>query len=295
MSDADGPTRLFELISHSGRLSILEVLIEARRDDDDGRVSFTTLRDRSMIDDTGRFNYHLSQLVGTVVSKDDGGYRLSSHGHRITAPMMGGVYDAERATAPIETAGSCYECGSALEIRPEQTVLKLVCERGHVNNHGLLGYPGVVSDQPADQASEALGMINLHGSELAVSGTCPTCHGPVDGEIRRLPDTRLDITLPDHDDSFLFEAPCSTCGNQFGTTVGACIATHPTVVSFLYDHGTDVRRQTPWALPFARLGAERVESTGPLELAVELCREGDRLVVTVARDGTVQSTERSES
>jgi hypothetical protein len=274
----------FELIGHPDRLSILSVLIEARRGEGQNHVRFTDLRDRSDISDTGRFNYHLGQLEGTFVTKTTDGYRLSSYGRRILAPMMGGLYDPTTSPEPFETPGECPECGGTLQIRPDETVLQLVCEQGHLLYEGLFGYTGAITDRPATEASEALGLINVQGVELAISGICPTCHGTVDGEMTLFEDTEY----------YAFEAPCSECGNQFACPVGACTLTHPVVVAFLYDHDIDVRRCVPWSFPFVYRGHEQVESTDPLRLLVKIPMGDESLAVTMARDGSVVSTERSE-
>jgi hypothetical protein len=274
---------VFELVGNPDRLSIVEVLIETRREDEDPHVRFTDLRNGSDIEDTGRFNYHLDQLLGTFVTKTEEGYRLSSYAHRIMAPMMGGVYDPERASDPIETPGECPECDSELKIEPSETVLQIRCEQGHPINRGLLGYPGVVGDRPPAEANQALGLINMHGVELAVSGTCPTCNGPVDGAFHESDDAEY----------YYFESPCRTCGNQFANTVGGCVLTHPAIVSFFYDHGIDVREMVPWELSFVYPGAETVESTDPLRLSVDIVHDDEVLTVTVDRNATVVSTERT--
>lgn len=292
---------VFEAIGHPDRLSILEVLIEARRSDGTPYVRFTGLRDQSDIDDTGRFNYHLDQLVGTLVTKTDDGYCLSSYAHRILAPMMGGVYDPERATQPIDADGECHLCGAPLRIEPDENILELVCEQGHVNNQGLLGYPGVVGDRSQPAANDALGLINLQGTELATSGVCPTCHGTVEGRIRQVSDDEIgEIVRSEHDSDrlhservFVFEAPCETCGNQFATSVGGCVATHPAVVSFLFDYGIDVRKTVPWTLSFVSPGVETVASTDPLKFSVEIARADESLTVTVDPSGAVVATERT--
>lgn len=285
MSRDGGAADTFELIGHPDRLSIVEVLIEQRREGEGPDVRFTDLRDESDIEDTGRFNYHLDQLVGTFVTKTDDGYRLSSFAHRIMSPMMGGVYDPERAGEPIDTHGECPECGRDLQIAPSETVLQLRCMNDHVINRGLLGYPGVVGDRPPTEANQALGLINVQGTELAVSGTCPTCHGRVEGEISRSDDS----------EDFYFEAPCETCGNQFANTVGGVVLTHPEVVAFLYEQGLDVRETVPWKHSFVYPGAETVESTDPLRLSVEISGDDETLSLTVDRRGTVVSTERRQS
>lgn len=293
MAEGEHPADVFELLGEPARLSIVQALVEARRSDGDSHLCFTDLRDRAGIDDTGRFNYHLDQLLDTLVTKTEDGYRLSSYAHRVTAPLAGGLYDPERATELIGTDGECGVCGRQLRIRPEGTVLRLVCEAGHVNNEGLLGYPGAVSDRPPGAANDAVGLINTQGMTLAVSGVCPACHGPVDGECRPAAETRVDTADIDGERIYLFEAPCGTCGNQFACTVGGCVLTHPAVVAFLHDHGVDVRDTPPWELPFLAPGAERVVSTDPFRLSLAITRDGATLTVTLDRDGSVVSTDRA--
>jgi hypothetical protein len=65
-------------------------------------------------------------------------------------------------------------------------------------------------------------------------------------------------------------------------------------VSFLYDHGVDVRRCVPWSFPFVYRGHEQVVSTDPLRVVVEIRMDDESLAVTMDRDGSVVSTERSE-
>lgn len=274
----------FELIGHPCRLSIVEALVDAKRTDGPPEIRFTDLRNRSAIDDTGRFNYHLDQLLGSFVTKTDDGYRLSSYGHRVLAPMAAGVYDPEWDTDPIDTPGKCPDCGTALQIRPDETVLQVVCERNHVLSRGLLGYPGVIRDRSATDANVALGVLSTQGVELAVAGICPTCHGTVDGIIEST----------EADDHYWFRAPCETCGNQFANTVGGCVQTHPAVVSFLDDYGVDVRTAVPWSLSFVYPGRETVTGTDPLRLSVDIERNGETLTVTVDRSATVVATDRTK-
>lgn len=283
MSGRGGTADAFELIGHPDRLSVVEALVEAKRSDGATELRFTDLRDRSDIDDTGRFNYHLDRLLGSFVTKTDEGYRLSSFGHRVLAPIVAGAYDPEWDADPIDTPGECPDCGAALRVRPDDTVLQLVCERDHVVNRGLLGYPQAVADRAPAAANAALGLLSAQGVELAVAGVCPTCHASVDGAIEST----------DADDCYWFRAPCETCGNRFANTVGGCVQTHPAVVSFLHDRGVDVRTAVPWSLPFVYPDRETVTATDPLRLSVDVEGDGDTLTVTVDRSATVVAAERT--
>ncbi|QZP36466.1 DUF7347 domain-containing protein [Halobaculum magnesiiphilum] len=60
------------------RIAILRELAAA-----DGPLSFSTLRERVGMRDTGRFNYHLGELRGRFVRERDGGYVLGHAGERV--------------------------------------------------------------------------------------------------------------------------------------------------------------------------------------------------------------------
>jgi hypothetical protein len=279
---SSSPADLFHLIGQPARTAILQALLEQRRDADDPTLSFTDLRRAAGIADNGRFNYHLGELVGSLVVRTDDGYRLSSFGFQLIAPLAGGAYDPDADPAPLSVPGDCHNCGAALTVRPEEGVLLVVCEDGHVINHGLVGHPGVVSDREPDDAATALALLSTTTTELGVAGVCPLCHGHTDGEFVEGPDG-----------GYAYLAPCADCGNQFATSVGGCVASHPAVVSLFDDHGIHVRRRVPWTLPFRQRGAETVLTEEPLrlELAVGV-NLNESLTVTLARDGSVTSVDR---
>lgn len=277
------PSDLFQLIGQPARTAILQALLEQRRDAEEPSLAFTELRRAAGITDNGRFNYHLGKLVGSLVARTDDGYRLSSFGFRLIAPLASGAYDPDADPAPLPVPGECHDCGAALTVRPEEGVLQVICDNDHVINHGLIGYPGVVSDRSPEDAVMALALLSTSMIEQGVAGVCPLCHGLTDGEF--VEDTA--------EGGFAYLAPCENCGNRFATTAGGCVVSHPAVVSLFDDHGIDVRRRVPWTLPFRQLGAETVVSENPLRLQVTVGVNLDEsLSVTLARDGSVTSLER---
>lgn len=279
MSEESGSVDVFELLSHPDRLSILRTLVDVSRSRGDQSLRFTDLKDRSAIDDNGRFNYHLGRLVDVLVTRTDDEYRLSDFGHRVLAPMVARSYNDSTRPDKIESPGRCYRCGRHLVVVAEDNVLRVVCDEGHVTNHGLLGYPNVM-DAPPEDALEALSLLNLQGIELAVHGVCPTCHGQVEGSVSK----------SDSADAYLFKAPCRNCGNQFTMSVGGRILVDRDTADFLHRHGRDPRRTPTWAFQFARLRAERLVSEDPLRVAVDITEGSERLTTIVGRNGAVVST-----
>lgn len=78
------PTAVFDLLSDETRLEIVTALDRA---DADG-LRFSTLRERVGAADSGRFNYHLRKLRGTLVRKDGDCYVLTPTGVRMAATVM---------------------------------------------------------------------------------------------------------------------------------------------------------------------------------------------------------------
>lgn len=257
MTDSESSLDVFELLGEEARLAILRALLAARRESADPYLSFTELRDAAGIRDSGRFNYHLGELLDSLVVQHEAGYRLSAFGFRLLAPLSGGLSEPEPSVDAVPLPGTCPECGEDIRAVPEGNAFRLDCVDDHTINHGLIGHPKGLADRPPAAAADALALLNTQATELGVSGVCPTCHGRTEG--------RIEEVAPD---TYRYRAPCSDCGNQFATTVGDCVATHPEVVSFLAERGVNARNEATWTLPFRHPDAETVVSEDPLRFRV---------------------------
>jgi hypothetical protein len=304
MGSVSSPVGLFALLGQTDRMAILRALVAVDAATAERRLTFTGLKRRAGIDDTGRFNYHLGKLVGTLVAKTDEGYRLSKFGRRLLRPMTTGYYDPESTVSEIRLPGECSRCGASLRVRLHENVLQVVCTADHVVNYGLVASPGLVVEHPPAEATTALGLLTTHAVELGTTGVCPTCHGRVDGEIvpfevRDRGDSTDDgrggvVEDPDDADCHVFRAPCETCGNRFTTPVGGCVTTHPRVVQLYAARDVDVRRTVPWTHPFRHAGAAEVVSHDPFRIGLVVGAElsGESLYLTLDGTGSVRSLQR---
>jgi len=84
------------------RMSILRELADA-----EGSLSFTELRERVGIRDTGKFNYHLTKLCEYFVRQTESGYELGHAGTRVITAASSVVPSEDGA----DDAGSCPVCG----------------------------------------------------------------------------------------------------------------------------------------------------------------------------------------
>lgn len=313
--DADAPTSPFELVGQEARMAILQALLAADTTGEGTGIGFSDLKRRAGIDDTGRFNYHLGELVGTLVTETEEGYRLSKFGRRVLRPMATGYYDPDLSVDDLPVEGSCPVCDAELRVELAETVLRVVCEDDHVVDAGLVASPGLVADHDPASAGEALALLTTHAVELGTNGVCPTCHGPVDGRVERLraegvATGRLPIvddlgdggesdpadgTAPatrgdDQSRYYVYRAPCDSCGNLFVTPVGGCVATDPRVVSLYAAHDVDLRRSVPWRHSFRRGGTAELVSQTPFRVGLPVGRDldGPSLYLTLDRDGDVR-------
>lgn len=72
---------LFDLLTDETRLRIVSVLAAHEHANPDAPpLGFAALRERVGAADSGRFNYHLRKLAGSLVAKVDGGYALTDAG-----------------------------------------------------------------------------------------------------------------------------------------------------------------------------------------------------------------------
>lgn len=92
-----------ELLANEHRLAILRTLADA-----DGPLAFSELRKRIGMRDTGRFNYHLSELQGRFVRQHDGRYELGPAGERLI--LAAADLDAE-TLGEGAGSGACPVCG----------------------------------------------------------------------------------------------------------------------------------------------------------------------------------------
>ncbi|QPV61769.1 helix-turn-helix transcriptional regulator [Halosimplex litoreum] len=94
----DDPAEAFDVLGDQTRLSILRALADA-----DEPLSFTRLRERCGVADSGRFSYHLRRLCEYFVRETGDGYELGHAGSRVIAATGD---SASGRPEPSDAAGS---------------------------------------------------------------------------------------------------------------------------------------------------------------------------------------------
>jgi DNA-binding transcriptional ArsR family regulator len=281
----------FALLGDETRVAILEALAGHSSDP----LSFAELRERTGVDDSGRFNYHLGKLVGRFVEKTEAGYHLTYAGSRVVGAVYEGTYAEGDEMDPIPLDADCIECGAGVELSYADERITIGCsECGNVDSE--FGFPpGAVAGRDPETLPAALTSYMTTMLERLVAGFCSNCAGPVsptvDPEAAELPGDA------EAGDGFVEQVPvsfvCDRCQSKATSSLASVLLTEPAVVAFHYDHGIDVREALLWSLPWLIDSETERLGESPPRYAVTGSLDGERLRVVVDGDLEVVETERS--
>ena len=280
------PAAVFKLLASETRVEILEAL-----GDPPGTTrSFSALFDAVEMRDSGNFTYHLNELLGTFVRKQDEEYRLTHAGEQVVGSIHAGTYTTEAAIESTRTGDTCQLCGGALVFEYADETARVYCEdcgKGRTFSFP----PGCLSEYDSGELPAVSARWYRTHVQRILDGFCPLCAGRMAGELSR--GVRTDRTPPE---PALATFECERCGNV-RTVSAATIATfHPVVEGFLFEHGFDPR-EGPHSTVWEELddSAERERSTDPLTVEVAFTHGGETVVTTVGPDATVTSVQRKSA
>jgi hypothetical protein len=273
MTDEGGETSIdaaFSLVADETRVDILQELWDGHRERE-APLSFSTLRERVDIRDSGRFNYHLGKLTPRFVRDTEAGYELTHAGKQIIGAVVSGTYtDTDVTVDPID-AGSCPTCDGTVQARYDGGRLEIDCaDCDTVITDGLPAPPVLAANHDPEALPEVFNRLLITRVQQANRGFCQLCGG------------RLDPTLERED----WKQPhvrhnCRECGMEVGMAIPAAVLDHPAVVAFCYDHGVDVREAPVWDLDWLFDGDASVTSEEPLRIEFAIERDGTRLEMTL--------------
>ncbi|WP_255151876.1 DUF7351 domain-containing protein [Halorarius halobius] len=279
MSESVTPAAAFELLAAEPRMDIMQALVDARREGETP-LSFSALRRRTGIDDSGRFNYHLGKLVDTFVEKGADGYGLSYAGSAIVAAVIAGAYTGSERKGPVDVEGACELCGADLAAEYVDGDLSVRCE----NDHGLFVTrfpPGAAASMEMETLLEVSTLRIYQRLELAATGRCAECFGPVETN---------QTTQPLEDSEMhVYRMECTRCGGEWRASAGSFLTFAPEVVSFFRRRGVDIHHAPPWTLIEGEREAT-VVSEEPYRLQFDLAAGDDRIRVVLDETGQVAET-----
>ncbi|QOS12611.1 HTH domain protein [Haloferax gibbonsii] len=286
-ADSDGDAEdAFSLLADETRLAIVRALAASPREP----LSFSELRDRVGVADSGRFNYHLGKLTGRFVKKSEEGYEIRLAGWAVVGAILAGAYTRGDDIGAIPVDHRCSMCDGRVEatyVDERVTVRCTDCDRTFLDAGippGVLeGYDDADLPEVADR---------YVGSLLAQArrGFCMSCQG------RMEPHLSVGADDPRTDD--VFEEPqavygCARCREKIVTGIGMAYLDHPAVVSFYYDHGVDLSQPFLWGTAWHDKPTLSVLADDPLRAAIDFEVEDETLTLTIDEGLEVHGVERS--
>ena len=265
------PEEVFALLGNDLRMRILQALFE----DPFHPLSFSTLRDRVDERDSGKFNYHLTKLVGRFVRKTDEGYELTLAGWKVIGAMLAGTYSSSGSIDPIDLDVACPECEGTVRLTYEDERMVVACVDCGEQLSSAGVPPGVFEEIPHvfEQWMHTL-------VDQAERGFCVSCSGRV-----------VPMVVVDGEDPHIgtVDAPrvkyvCQRCPEVVSLSLDSALLGHPAVVGFHYDHGVDLRTTRAWTLDWTRDSEPVVESHDPLRVRVTVQLDDDTLDLVVDED-----------
>jgi len=277
MTEFDSETAsAFDVLGQEIRIAILEALVQQRAEaPDTPAASFSELRDRVGVADSGQFNYHLGKLTGQFVQKTDAGYELNAAGQEVAGAILSGSFEADSQRGPTELDAPCRECGEPVTVHYEDGKIAVECENGHLNHSDYI--PGHLVERLSLPAAMRLAtLMGQQDLELLIRDTCPYCYGQIDSSIALA------------DGQPILDGQCRQCGFLFQGPASLVVLTHPVLRAFYLERGMDVREVSLWTLPFLTESDRlQVKSETPIHVEVDASTDGDRLTFLIDEDCSV--------
>ncbi|MCU4719550.1 winged helix-turn-helix domain-containing protein [Halapricum hydrolyticum] len=268
----------FSLLADETRLSILRELY-AR----DEPLTFSELRERVGMRDSGQFNYHLGKLKGQFVEQTDGGYELTMSGFRVLGAVFAGSYD-EQTIDPIPIDDPCPLCSGGLEAIYDRDHFEITCEDCETNIVAYPAPPGILRSRDREELPEVFSRYARHILGQITDGFCPFCLGPTAVE--------LDVEKVE---GIGANHQCQHCGVDMTMSTGVSLLQVPDVVAFAREHGVDLQDTPLWALDPLFTGDERLveDADDPATIEIDVIIDDETLTVRLDDQLTVLETIRS--
>jgi hypothetical protein len=266
----------FDVLGQELRMGIIEALAEVRAEDPQNPgMSFSELRDRVGIDDSGQFNYHLDKLTGQFVQETETGYELNAAGREVVGAVLSGSFETTDEWGPAELDAPCRECGETVAAHYEAGVITVECDDGHLN-HSDYFPAGIVERLSLLDAMDLATLVGQQDLELLLREVCPNCY------------CEVEVAISLEDGHPLLEGRCKRCGRTLQGPASLVVLSHPILRAFYLERDTDIRETPLWTLPFLTESDRlRVHSESPLRVEVDASIGDDALTFLVGEDGSV--------
>ncbi|WP_247730897.1 DUF7351 domain-containing protein [Halovivax limisalsi] len=298
------PTEAFSVLGNEIRLGVLWALWEA-----DEPKSYAELRRRVAPEDHGNFGYHLGKLRDQYIEKSPEGYLLRQPGEQVIRSVLKGSFTDDPSIEPVTVDRECAFCGSPVQVSYEDETLTVSCTGcpgligGSRPDGTFMNYEFPPSGLAGRSPAELVDIAHLHYDSKIIpmlNGICPECAAQVEATFEVCSDHERDAGLCstcDRRDEAWAVLSCDHCEYERLSVVWSCAFYHPSVVTFLCDHGVDDLfsfRELLWEDPRI-VGNVRTELLGrdPYRFRVVLAMDDERLAVELTDDLEIDAVDRS--
>lgn len=266
-------------------------------------MPFGRLRERADVDDPGNFNYHLGELLGTLVADREDGYVLTPRGYNLMRAIdqFAGV-DFDRRE-PWVLADPCPFCDGDLEGSYRRGLVEVRCLDcngiGGDGNFTFVELPGNgLGDLDRARLLDAAALEMRGKLRSSLAGLCWNCHGRMAVSFSRCDEHARDDggTCPEclHRYSATVDATCDTCGTSGHGPVLEYAMLDPHVEAAFADVDRDPAAVGPWRYRLAALaaGSQTLGETDPTTVAArfDLDRATVELRLEASGDGLSMQT-----
>ncbi|MFB6173369.1 MAG: ArsR/SmtB family transcription factor [Halobacteriales archaeon] len=302
------PDDAFAVLGDETRIAILRTLGEA-----DDPLSFSELRDRVGVEDSGGFNYHLDRLRDHFVRRTEEGYDLRGAGRRVVEAVLSGTVTESPTIEHTEIDVPCQFCGAPIVVGFREERVESYCTecRGLFGRDccvdgpdapegGYLGYlpippAGVEGRDPEELYRAAWTWANLEIMSMA-AGVCPRCSATVEYSVDVCGNHDPGGTVCgecDRRKAVGLHVDCTNCIFDVGGTINIGLVANTDLLAFLTEHG--LNPVAPEAVAAVNrvhdAFEEEVVSEEPFEARFTFGLEGDTLTLTVDEDLEVRRGE----
>lgn len=269
---------VFAAVANETRIDILRALWNAGES-----RPFSELQTAVGVEDGGRFNYHLGELVGRFVRRTEDGYELTYAGEQFVGALYSGTYTDSAVVDPLEV-GTCPTCEGRLEATYEEEIVTVTCRDCGSTVTRFGAPPGLVAVVDRSALPQALSDWVHTGFQRTARGFCTYCSGRVRATIDPDPWEQNDLLGACY--------TCETCGATFQASVAAAALDHPEVVAFNYEHGIDLNEDQIWEVPWLFDFDATVASETPIDVELRVEFDGDPLLIHLGADLRVTDVSR---
>ncbi|WP_436923232.1 DUF7351 domain-containing protein [Halosimplex amylolyticum] len=285
------PAEAFSLLGNELRVSILLELGDAKEGNQPRPLPFEELRRRCDVTDSGRFNYHLQELLDVFVTEKPEGYGLLYPGVILYQAIKADSFTDRTTVDPFPVDSSCVTCDGDLEATYRNSMLVVRCR-----DCGDLAFkyhlpPGAIRSNDPDAVLWAANVYARRDLMTVASDVCPTCASEMYHDV--VPEDEKSSDLEHAMPGPAVVHHCSYCKNFFSTDLPEVLVYHPDVLPFVAANAHDVLTEMLWTVGACDPDDIAVTERDPLRVTVPLQVDGERLDVTVDRSLAVVDTERT--